>query len=226
MKIGIIGAGNMARSMGIVWAELGHLVFFGSRDPAKGAALAGFAGHNTQGGGNDEAAEFGEIVVYTVRERVPSDMLTSTEPLAGKVVIDINNRALPADFAVDALMGESLAEKTAADVPRARVVKAFNTMAQEVFELAPDPLRQHEVSVYLCADDASAKQTVADLCTELGFVAIDCGPLRAARMVEALGDFIRFMMRGMDLGLFATLNVKTIPEPENERLGGRGLQPQ
>lgn len=225
MKIGIIGAGNMARSMGIVWAELGHDVFFGSREAARGATLAAFAGHGTKGGSNDEAAEFGEIVVYTVREQVPSDMLSSIDPLAGKVLIDINNRALPADFAVDALMGESLAEKTAADVPQARVVKAFNTMAQEVFEIAPEPLRQHEISVYLCSDDAPAKQTVADLCSELGFVPIDCGPLRAARMVEALGDFIRFMMRGMDLGLFATINVKTIPPPETERLGGRGFQP-
>ena len=225
MKIGIIGAGNMARSVGIVWAEHGHEVFFGSRDPDKGAALADFAGHNTRGGSNDEAAAFGDVVLYTVRGQVPSDMLASVEPLAGKVVIDCNNRVLPADFAVDALMGESLAELTAADVPDARIVKAYNTMAQEVFEHPPELIREHEVSVFLCADDAAAKQTVAGLSSELGFVPVDCGPLRAARMVEALGDFIRFMMRGMNLGLFATLNVKTIPEPAAERLGGRGFQP-
>lgn len=33
MKIGTIGTGNMARSLGILWAEKGHQVFFGSRDP-------------------------------------------------------------------------------------------------------------------------------------------------------------------------------------------------
>ena len=29
MKIGILGSGNMGRSLGILWAEQGHEVFFG-----------------------------------------------------------------------------------------------------------------------------------------------------------------------------------------------------
>jgi 8-hydroxy-5-deazaflavin:NADPH oxidoreductase len=32
MKIAIVGSGNMGRSLGILWAEQGHQVFFGSRD--------------------------------------------------------------------------------------------------------------------------------------------------------------------------------------------------
>ena len=123
------------------------------------------------------------------------------------------------------MMGLSLAEQTAADAPAARVVKAYNTMAQEVFEMSPEPLRGHEVSVYLCGDDDTAKQVVAGLSSEIGLIPIDCGGLRSARMLEALGDFIRFMMAGMDLGRFATINVKTIPAPAQERLGGRGFQP-
>lgn len=224
MKIGFIGAGNMARSMGIVWAELGHEVFFGSRDPAKGVRLAAFAGHGSQGGSNDEAVAFGDVVFFTVREQVPSHMLESVTPLAGKVLVDINNRVLPADFETDALIGESLAEKTAADVPEARVVKAYNTMAQEVFEHPPEILRQQGVSVFLCSDDEEAKGIVAGLAHEHGLIAVDCGGLRAARMVEALGDFIRYMMRGADYGLFATINFRTIPAPAEERLGGRGLR--
>ncbi|MGL5943083.1 MAG: NmrA family NAD(P)-binding protein [Waterburya sp.] len=39
----------------------------------------------------------------------------------------------------------SLAEKLAGEVPQARVVKAFNTMAQEVFELSPQPLQGYNV---------------------------------------------------------------------------------
>ena len=225
MKIGFIGAGNMARSMGTVWAELGHEVFFGSRDPAKGARLAAFAGHGTRGGSNQDAAAFGEMVVFTVRAQVPSDMLDDVASLAGKVLLDINNRVLPGDFAMDALTGDSLAEKTAADVPDARVVKGYNTMAQEVFEHPPEILRQQGVSVYLCGGDDGAKEIVAGLAREHGLIPIDCGGLRASRMVEALGDFIRYMMRGMDYGLFATINFRTIPAPARERLGGRGYAP-
>ena len=53
MKIGIIGSGNMGRSLGILWAEQGHQVFFGSRDAAKGQAVAEAAGHATKGGTNN-----------------------------------------------------------------------------------------------------------------------------------------------------------------------------
>ena len=225
MKIGFIGAGNMARSMGIGWAEVGHEVFFGSRDPAKGAGLAAFAGHGARGGSNAEAASFGEIVVFTVRERVPSDVLDSVVPLAGKVLLDINNRTLAGDFLPDVQASESLAERIAADVPEARVVKGYNTMAQEVFEHPPAILRQQGVSVFLCGDDDGARTLVASLAREHGLIPVDCGGLRAARMVEGLGDFIRYMMRGQDYGLFATLNFRTIPAPASERLGGRGYQP-
>jgi 8-hydroxy-5-deazaflavin:NADPH oxidoreductase len=40
MKIGIIGSGNMGRSVGILWAEPGHEVFFGSRNAEKGKSIA------------------------------------------------------------------------------------------------------------------------------------------------------------------------------------------
>ncbi len=47
MKIGIIGSGNMGRSLGILWAEQGHEVFFGARTTEKGQAVATIAGHIT-----------------------------------------------------------------------------------------------------------------------------------------------------------------------------------
>ncbi len=40
MKIGIIGSGNMGRSLGILWAEQGHEVFFGARTAEKGKDIA------------------------------------------------------------------------------------------------------------------------------------------------------------------------------------------
>jgi len=44
MKIGIIGSGNMGRSLGILWAEQGHEVFFGGRTAKKGKDVADVAG--------------------------------------------------------------------------------------------------------------------------------------------------------------------------------------
>lgn len=221
MKIGLIGTGNMSRSLGILWAEQGHEVFWGSRDPNKAKSVAEFSGHKTQGGTNDEAAEFGEVIFYSVRGVMPSAILSSTESLSGKVILDCNNRDIPEGFAYGPLMAESLAEELAADIPNAHVIKAFNTMAQEVFELSPQPLKEHQVSVYVCGDHPAARQTAMTLASEIGFNPIDCGPLRSARLLESLGDFIRFMIGGMKLGPYATLSVNVLPGASEQRLGGR-----
>ena len=220
MKIGIIGSGNMGRSLGILWAEQGHEVFFGARTTEKGREVAAIAGHKTQGGSNDEAAAFGGVLLYTVRGVNPAEVFSSIDILDGKILIDCNNQEIPENFAYPAIT-RSLAEKLAAEVPKARVVKAFNTMAQELFELAPDPLKDYNVSVFVAGDDASARQTVMQLATEIGFQAINCGELRHARLVEGLGDFIRLLMIQQQMGSTATISVHALPPAQTQRLGGR-----
>jgi hypothetical protein len=220
MKIGIIGSGNMGRSLGILWAEQGHQVFFGSREAAKGQAVAELAGNGTQGGTNDEAAAFAGVILWTARGIVPSRLLSTPEVLNGKIVIDCNNQDIPDGFDYPAIE-ESLVEKLAKDVPKARVVKAFNTMAQEVFELAPQPLKDYQVSVFVAGDDEQARKTVMQLAEEIGFVPVESGVLRNARLVEGLGDFIRLIMIGQQQGVYATISVNVLPAAEGQRLGGR-----
>lgn len=220
MKIGIIGSGNMGRSLGMLWAEQGHEVFFGARTAEKGREVAAFVERGTHGGTNDEAAAFGDILLYTARGVNPVEVLTSVELLSGKILIDCNNFEIPAGFAYPPIV-QSLAEKLASEVPQARVVKAFNTMAQEVFELAPSPLKDHQVSVFVCGDDVEARQTVMKLAEDIGFIAVDCGELRHARLVEGLGDFIRLMIIGQLQTPYATLSVNVLPHVSEQRLGGR-----
>ena len=220
MKIGIIGSGNMGRSLGILWAEGGHQVYFGARTAEKGKAVAQLAEQGTQGGTNDEAATFGDVLLYSIRGIDPAQVLSSTEVLSGKILIDCNNFEIPEGFAYPPIE-RSLAEKLAAEVPQAHVVKAFNTMAQEVFELAPTSLKDYNVSCFVCGDSESARKTVMDLAEEIGFSAVDCGGLRNARMLEGLGDFIRFIIIGQKQGPYATISVNTLPAAKQQRLGGR-----
>ena len=220
MKIGILGSGNMGRSLGILWAEQKHEVFFGARTTEKGKAVAESAGNKTQGGTNDEAAAFGDVLLYTIRGVNPAEILTSVDVLNGKILIDCNNYEIPENFAYQAIE-YSLAEKLASEVPQARVVKAFNTMAQEVFELSPQPLKEYNVSVFVAGDDDDARKIVMNLAADIGFVPIDCGELRFALLLEGLGDFIRYLIIGQKLGSYATISVETLPEAENSRLGGR-----
>jgi 8-hydroxy-5-deazaflavin:NADPH oxidoreductase len=221
MKIGIIGTGNMARSLGILWAEQGHEVFFGSRNAEKGRSVAQVAANEAKSGTNDEAAEFGEVIFYSVRDIMPSKIFSEPKVLNSKIVIDCNNRAIPENYDFNPLLDESLAEKLAADIPNAHVVKAFNTMAQEIFELSPQPLKDYNVSCFICGDNEQAKQTVMSLAQEIGFAPINCGALYRARLVEALGDFIRYAMGGMELGAYATISIHKLPEAQKQRLGGR-----
>jgi 8-hydroxy-5-deazaflavin:NADPH oxidoreductase len=104
----------------------------------------------------------------------------------------------------------SLAEKLAADIPYALVVKAFNTMAAPVIELDRATLAAHRVSVFLCSDHGAAKAVVGGLAEELGFTPVDSGELERARLAEQVADFIRFQIAGMGRGPFATISVHQI----------------
>ncbi len=63
MKIGVIGTGNMGRTLGPRWASTGHQVLFGSRDLAKAKAVAARASRSGQASVFDEAAAFGDDTV-------------------------------------------------------------------------------------------------------------------------------------------------------------------
>ena len=218
MKIGILGTGNMGRSLGLRWRAAGHDVFFGSRTPDKAKAVAGESG---TGGTYDEAVAYGDVILNTVRGIVLSKLLTSVAPLDGKVVIDLNNRSIPANFEYDPIAGPSLAEEVAVDIPNAHVVKAFNTLAQEVFEHDQMTLRSESVNVFVSGDDDGARATVMSLASDLGFVPVDCGRLRNARLLESLADFVRLLMIGQKRGPYMTFSVKELPTITNPRLGGR-----
>lgn len=218
MKIGILGTGNMGRSLGLRWREIGHDVFFGSRTPDKARAVAGEGG---KAGTYDDAVAFADVLLHTIRGVVPSEFLASTATLGGKVVIDLNNRAVPPGFEYDPIAGPSLAERIAADVPNAHVVKTFNTLAQEVFEHSADSLRTEGVAVFVSGDHEPARRTVMGLAADLGFTPVDCGRLRNARLLESMADFVRLLMIGQKRGPYMTLSVKELPAVTNPRLGGR-----
>jgi 8-hydroxy-5-deazaflavin:NADPH oxidoreductase len=221
MKLGIIGTGNMGRALGRRWARNGHHVLFGSRDISKARAVAAGSLGRIEAGDFDAAAAFGEVVLYTVRNVFPSSLLRQPQALSGKVVIDCNNSDIlgfDVPSPTHAASGvhftppiPSLAERLSADVPGARVVKAFNTIPSAVIALNREKLFPHRVSVFLCSDDSPGKAVVRDLAEELGFVGVDSGGLERAQLVEAVADFIRFQMIDMGHGSFATISMHLVP---------------
>ncbi|HEU5087325.1 MAG TPA: NAD(P)-binding domain-containing protein, partial [Roseiflexaceae bacterium] len=100
--------------------------------------------------------------------------------LDGKILIDVTNRFQP-----EQLEGPSNAELIQAMAPKARVVKAFNTIfaAHQA-----DPLIDGiQLDGFVAGDDPAAKRQVLDLVAALGFRPIDAGPLAMARALEGMG---------------------------------------
>ena len=74
-------------------------------------------------------------------------------------------------------------------LPRAKVVKAFNTLASTTMI---DPASAGgSVMIPVVGDDRAAKAAVVRLAAAIGLEGIDVGPLRHARIVEGL-HFLRY----------------------------------
>ena len=96
VNIGIIGTGHMGKALGTRWARSGHHVLFGSRDPQKAAAAAAGAGQSARAGGFEAAAEHGEVVLYTVRDVLPSVLFGSP----GVLSVSYTHLTLPTIYSV------------------------------------------------------------------------------------------------------------------------------
>ncbi|WP_437972411.1 NAD(P)-binding domain-containing protein [Sorangium sp. So ce260] len=74
-----------------MWRHRTNAHVFPTRDRAKAEAVA--AKHDRARAGDfDDAAAFGDVILYAVRGVFPSALLRAPQALAGKVVIDCNNR--------------------------------------------------------------------------------------------------------------------------------------
>lgn len=183
-RIAIIGAGRVGRTLARGLRHADHHVHIGSRDP----------------GGLDEpnadtvaaALHHAEIVINATPGHVSAEVFAEhADLLDGIVLIDVaNSHNLPAAGA------PSIAEQVQQVAPRARVVKALNTMAAPVM-IAPHSL-PHPPLAFLAGNDADAKNTVGALLRTLGWderQLLDLGDLGAARALEAMFSVVPHVFR-------------------------------
>jgi len=190
MEIGVIGAGNVGGTLGRRWAQAGHAVVFGVRDPnnEKIRTLLASASANARAGRVAEATAASAVVVLTVPWEAAHDAIRSAGDLTGKVLVDATNPVAmgPEGLQRGLLVGHttSAAEQIAAWARGARVVKAFNTTG---FGNMDDPrYGSQAATMFLCGDDMEAKAIVTRLGEDLGFEMLDAGPLTIARLLEPL----------------------------------------
>ncbi len=187
--IALIGTGNVGGALGRRFAESGHTVVYGSRDPlaADVVTLVNTTGHGAVALSPDQAAARSRVVVLAIPWSATEDVVRGLGDLTGKIVVDPTNpRVVVEDGFADypPEIEDSNAERIARLAPGAEVVKAFNTLGAETM-FDPD-LAEGPVTIPIVGDDRAAKAQVAELARELGLEAVDVGPLRHARIIEGL----------------------------------------
>ncbi len=186
MKIGVLGTGSVGSAIASKLVSLGHDVKMGSRSASNDKALAwvASAGSRASAGTFADAAAFGEVVFNCTNGNATLEAVRAAgaDAIGDKVLVDLANRLpLPPE------RGISLGEAVQQAVPRARVVKALNTVnAQVMVEPARLP-GSH--AVFICGNDAEAKRVVRGLLESFGWrEVVDLGDIKAARATEGFMD--------------------------------------
>lgn len=174
-RIAVIGKGNVGQAIGEGWKRRGHQVVYAVKTPA----------------GPDEktianACVAAEIVVLATPWGAVADALANAGDLAGKIVIDCTNPLAMTDGRLSLAIGFSTSggEQTAALAKGARVFKTLNQTSAE--NMADASKFSPRAMMYVAGDDAGGKAVVMALVDDLGFEAIDAGPLVIARLLEPL----------------------------------------
>ncbi len=186
MRIGILGAGLMGGKLGTIFARAGHEVVFSyARSNDKLKRLARDAQGNARAGTPAEAAKKAEAILLAVHWSRIDDVLEQAGDLSGKVIVTCS---LPMDADNTRLIIANIssgAEELAKKIPKARVVSAFNTVPSEVlFGVYEARRKTTRPSLVYCGDNQSAKDIAATLIHDVGFDAVDAGPLQIALYTE------------------------------------------
>lgn len=180
MKIGIIGAGNIGATAAKLFIRAGHEVALSNSRAAETLKdLVAEIKGKAQAATIDEAARFGEVVLVAIPfgkyKTLPADAFR------GKIVIDAGNYYPNRDGQIPELdSGKTTSsELMSAHLHGVRLVKAFNTIYYVHLAEQGDsnlPLDDRR-AIFIAGDDSQAKEVVAELIEEIGFVAVDTGLL-------------------------------------------------
>jgi predicted dinucleotide-binding enzyme len=189
-RIGIIGDGNVGSAL------------------ARGLKRAG---HEVRAVGKDktairDTASWAEVVLLAVPFAAIDDVVKEVgNVIEGKTLIDVTN-ALDAKMSLAMGFTTSGAEELQKKLPRARVVKAFNTQFAQ--HMDSGRLSDQRLTVFVAGDDTAAKSDVTELAAAIGFEAVDAGPLANARLLEPLG-YLNIQL-GYVLGLGTQIGLKLV----------------
>ena len=177
----VVGVGDIGSTLAPLLASAGHEVVLASRRTREELADGGLGELLQQPGVRvapvPAGAEHADVVLLSVPFGRAAQTLDQLGELSGRIVIDATNfnRDRDGDDVDPGAAGTTvvLAER----FPAARWVKSFNMLWAGYLRADAKPAGQGDRVVFVAADDAEAKATVADLIRDAGFVPFDTGGL-------------------------------------------------
>jgi predicted dinucleotide-binding enzyme len=212
MKIGIIGSGNMGAALGKKWSLKGHEVKFSfTKDSEKLLSLSAL-NNKTSSGSVEEAIIFADVLMLALPYQSLPEFFKHSHLLEGKTIISCVSGLKP-DFVGETVgiptnMKNSVAEQIAEIAPNSAVVEAFNTTFAEILALPFDELKQLNLSVFYCGEDAEAKKTAAILIEDCGYNPINSGGIMTARSLETFASV--WVQLAVVSGLFPRIGIKGV----------------
>jgi 8-hydroxy-5-deazaflavin:NADPH oxidoreductase len=181
MKIGIIGSGNIGGTAAKLFVNAGHEVAISnSRGPESLTSLVNSIGPNVKAKTVEDAIKFGDVILLAIPWRRRQDLLSISELLDSKIVIDAMN-PYSENFEIIDLENSTSSEEVLKQIPRSsRLVKAFNTIYYEHLRTKgnPNAPREDRFAIFVAGDDLDAKAIVSKLIEDIGFAPVDTGSLR------------------------------------------------
>ena len=189
-KIGIIGSGGVAKTLGLGFLKHGYEVMLGSRSPKKLEEWKNSDAPQVQTGNMAEAAAFGDIIVLAVKGTAAQAalVLAGAANLEGKTIVDASNPIADAPPVNGVLQfftepNYSLMEALQKAQPGAHFVKAFSSVGAGLMVNPPFPTRP---SMFICGNNEAAKEEVKHILDLFGWETEDMGAVEAARAIEPL----------------------------------------
>jgi 8-hydroxy-5-deazaflavin:NADPH oxidoreductase len=190
MKVGVLGSGDVAKSLAEGFIKHGHQTMIGTRDAAK---LAEWQRNNPKArvGSFNETAAFGEVLALAVKGSVAADVLgmAGVANLEGKLVMDACNPIADAPPVNGVLkffttLDDSLMERLQRAFPKAQFVKAFNSVGNG--EFVNPQYKAGRPTMFICGNDDGAKVVTAQVLEQFGWETADMGKVESARAIEPL----------------------------------------
>lgn len=189
--VGVIGSGDVGRTLANGFVRHGYDVMIGTNTPARHDELRERTGGKAAVGSFAAAAAYGRILVLAVRGSAVESALDAigVANLDGKTVIDTSNPiadAPPENGVIRYFTGpnESLMERLQRRAPGARFVKAFSCAGHR-YMVNPD-FGGTRPTMFICGNDEGAKGEVREILEQFGWETEDMGRAEGARAIEPL----------------------------------------